>query len=154
MAIWSVLRFWTDFFNCAKKNYFHLCLIVFNFDLSLSFASCPLVQSFVICSFSGGQGTKVLIFLSAPGGGQEGGKGSPQTLSGHLFLKNHNLKRKKIKGNKLGKLLLKVFVSARCFHVSAFVGGIKKKTFSDFGICINNCFILSFLSKLFQVFLV
>ena len=87
-------------------------------------------------------------------------KGSPQTLSGHLFLKNYKLKTlkqqkgKKIKGNKLGKLLLKAFVKQHCFHVSAFVGGIKKKHSPTSAFATQLVSFSVFHQNCFQIFLV
>ena len=63
---WSVVRFWTEFFSpCKKKLFFTYVWLSVQFWLVL----CPLVQSFVICSFSGGQRTKVLISYLHQGGG-------------------------------------------------------------------------------------
>ena len=62
----GVVRFWTEFFSLRKKKLFFTYIW-----LSVQFwlVFCPLVQSFVICSFSGGQRTKVLIsYLHQRGG--------------------------------------------------------------------------------------
>jgi hypothetical protein len=70
MTIWSVVRLWPEFFSLRKKSYFHLCLIVCPI-LFCPLILCHLVQSFVICSLSGGkgQGTKMLISYLHQGGG-------------------------------------------------------------------------------------
>ena len=63
-------------------------------------------------------------------------------------------KIKKIKGNKLDKSLLKVFVNQSCFYVSAFVGGIKKKHSPTSAFETNNVPHLVFDQNRLQIFLV